>query len=66
VAVTPGQHHNRATHFVGMDFADPDVSTEAIAAGLAARVEKISELGGVRDMLERALAYAGPSFLRRQ
>jgi benzoylformate decarboxylase len=52
-----------ATHFVGMDFTDPDVDVAGIAAGLGARTEKISDLSAVTDVLHRALAYKGPSFL---
>jgi benzoylformate decarboxylase len=51
------------THFVGMDFTDPDVNVRGIAAALGARTEVIDELGAIGDVLGRALTYAGPSFL---
>jgi benzoylformate decarboxylase len=51
------------THFVGMDFTDPDVNVRGIAAALGARTEVIDELGAIGDVLGRALAHAGPSFL---
>lgn len=51
------------THFVGMDFSDPDVDMQKIAEGFGARVEKIEDIQTVGDVLARALAHAGPSFL---
>lgn len=51
------------THFVGMDFTDPNVEIEAIAKGLGARTEKIDDTGTIGDVLARALAHSGPSFL---
>lgn len=51
------------TRFVGMDFTDPDVDVQGIAAGLGARTEKIGSLGAVGDVLARALGHSGPSFL---
>jgi thiamine pyrophosphate-dependent acetolactate synthase large subunit-like protein len=51
------------THFVGMDFNDPDVDVQKIAAGLGARTQKIDSLGAIGDALTQALAYSGPSFL---
>ena len=51
------------THFVGMDFNDPDVDVRKIAEGLGARTHKIASLGMIGDALTEALAYAGPSFL---
>ena len=46
-----------------MDFADPDVNVEGIAAGLGARTGKIGTVGAIDDVLARARAHAGPSFL---
>lgn len=51
------------THFVGLDFSDPNVDLQKIAEGFGARVEKIDDLQAVGDILARALAHAGPSFL---
>jgi benzoylformate decarboxylase len=51
------------TRFVGMDFTDPNVDLHGIAAGLGARTEIISDLGTLGEVLTRALAHAGPSFL---
>ena len=34
-----------------------------IAAGFGARTEKIESLQTINDVLQRALAYKGPSFL---
>lgn len=51
------------THFVGMDFSDPNLDLKAIAEGFGARVEKIVNSENVPDVLSRALSYAGPSFL---
>jgi benzoylformate decarboxylase len=51
------------TRFVGMDFNDPDVDVQKIAAGLGARTQKIDSLGAIGDVLTKALGYSGPSFL---
>jgi len=51
------------TRFVGMDFTDPDVNMQSIAGALGARTEMIDNLGAIGDVLRRALAHAGPSFL---
>ncbi len=51
------------THFVGLDFNDPDVDLQRIAEGFGARSERISSLEAVGDVLARALAHRGPSFL---
>jgi benzoylformate decarboxylase len=51
------------TRFVGMDFTDPDVNMQGIAAALGARTETIDQPGAIGDILGRALAHAGPSFL---
>ena len=51
------------THFVGMDFSDPNVDVQRIAEGFGARTEKIENLQSVGDVLARALAHPGPSFL---
>jgi benzoylformate decarboxylase len=51
------------THFVGMDFTDPDLDMEGIARGFGARTDKIGSLKSVGDVLGRALVHPGPSFL---
>jgi len=51
------------TRFVGMDFDNPDLNMPGIAAGFGARVEKIDKLSQIADVLERALACRGPSFV---
>ena len=51
------------THFVGLDFSDPDVDMQKIAGGFGARVETIDAVESVGDVLARALAHQGPSFL---
>jgi benzoylformate decarboxylase len=51
------------THFVGMDFDNPSLNMQRIAEGFGARTERIDDLDGIGEVLERALAYAGPSFL---
>ncbi|HXZ17131.1 MAG TPA: hypothetical protein VEH77_14380, partial [Roseiarcus sp.] len=51
------------TRFVGMDFTDPNLDMQAIAAGLGARTEKVGDARSLGDLLGRALAYAGPTFL---
>lgn len=51
------------THFVGMDFSDPNVDMRRIAEGFGARTEKIENLQTIGGILERAMAHRGPSFL---
>lgn len=51
------------TRFVGMDFSDPNVDLQRVAEGFGARTERISSVGAVGDVLARALAHRGPSFL---
>jgi len=51
------------TRFVGMDFNDPDVDVQRIAAALGARTQRIENHGVIGDALTQALAYPGPSFL---
>jgi benzoylformate decarboxylase len=51
------------THFVGMDFNNPSLNMRGIAEGFGARTEKIKTLQSVGDVLERAHAHQGPSFL---
>jgi benzoylformate decarboxylase len=52
-----------ATHFVGMDFDDPNLDVQRIAEGFGARTEKIEDLQTVGEVLGRAVAHPGPSFL---
>ena len=52
-----------ATRFVGMDFDNPDLDMQRIAEGFGARTEKIESLDRIGEVLGRALAHAGPSFL---
>jgi len=51
------------THFVGMDFDNPSLDMKRIAEGFGARTEKIDDLGRIGEVLDRARAHAGPSFL---
>lgn len=51
------------THFVGLDFNDPNIDIEAIAEGFGARVETIGGADYVGDVLSRAFEHTGPSFL---
>ncbi len=51
------------THFVGMDFDQPNVEVSKIAEGFGARVEKIADSEAIGPVLSRALAHLGPSFL---
>ena len=51
------------TQFVGMDFDNPDVDMQRIAEGFGARAEKINNLQTIGEVLGRALAHSGPSFL---
>ncbi len=39
------------THFVGMDFDNPNLGVQGIAAGFGARVEKIDTLAAVGEAL---------------
>jgi len=51
------------THFVGLDFDDPEVDVLKIAEGLGARCGRIASLDSISDVLAQALAHAGPSFI---
>jgi benzoylformate decarboxylase len=51
------------TRFVGMDFTDPNLNMQSIAAAFGARTEKIDKLGTIAEVIERAMAHPGPSFL---
>jgi len=51
------------TRFVGLDFSDPNVDLQRIAEGFGARTERLSTFASVGDVLARALAHRGPSFL---
>jgi benzoylformate decarboxylase len=50
------------TRFVGMDFDNPNLDMQRIAAGFGARIEKIDELETIREVMDRAQAHLGPSF----
>jgi benzoylformate decarboxylase len=52
-----------ATNFVGLDFDNPPLDMQRIAGGFGPRTEKIEDLGSIDEVLGRALAHAGPSFL---
>ena len=51
------------TKFVGLDFDHPNLNMQGIAEGFGARVERITTLQGIDQILERAFAHRGPSFL---
>ena len=51
------------TRFVGMDFDNPGLDMQRIAEGFGARTEKIANLQTIGEVLGRALAHPGPSFL---
>ncbi len=51
------------TRFVGMDFDNPSLDMQRIAEGFGARTEKIENLQSIAEVLGRALAHRGPSFL---
>ena len=51
------------TQFVGLDFDHPNLDMQRIAEGFGARTEKIDNLHSIGDVLDRALAHKGPSFL---
>jgi benzoylformate decarboxylase len=51
------------TKFVGMDFDNPKLNMQGIAEGFGARVETIGALESIGDILQRAHAHHGPSFL---
>jgi len=51
------------TRFVGMDFDHPKLDMRRIAEGFGARFDKIENLESVGEVLRRALAHQGPSFL---
>ena len=51
------------TQFVGMDFNNPNLDMQRIAESFGARSEKIEGLQSIGEVLGRALAHPGPSFL---
>jgi benzoylformate decarboxylase len=51
------------TRFVGMDFDNPSLEMQAIAGGFGARTEKVESLQTIGEVLQRAQAHQGPSFL---
>jgi benzoylformate decarboxylase len=51
------------TSFVGMDFDNPNLDMQGIAAGFGARVEKIDKAGAIGGVLTRAQAHSGPTFI---
>jgi benzoylformate decarboxylase len=48
---------------IGMDFDNPNLDMQGIAAGFGARMEKIDKAGTIEEVLARAQAHRGPSFL---
>jgi benzoylformate decarboxylase len=52
-----------ATRFVGLEFDNPSLDLQRIAEGFGARTERIESLELIDEVLTRALAHAGPSFL---
>ena len=46
-----------------MDFDNPNLDMQGIAAGFGARIEKIDKLATIGEVLGRALSHVGPSFL---
>jgi benzoylformate decarboxylase len=52
-----------STPFVGMDFDNPHLDMQRIAEGFGARTDRIDNLETIGDVLGRALAHPGPSFL---
>jgi benzoylformate decarboxylase len=52
-----------STRFVGLDFDNPNLNMQGIAEGFGARTEKIENLQTIAEVLGRALAHPGPSFL---
>ena len=51
------------TNFVGMDFDNPKLDIQGIAEGFGAHTERIEYLQTIGEVLGRALAHSGPSFL---
>jgi benzoylformate decarboxylase len=51
------------TRFVGMDFNNPNLDMQGLAAGFGARVEKIDTIATIGETLARAASHRGPSFL---
>jgi benzoylformate decarboxylase len=51
------------TQFVGMDFDNPNLNMQGIAEGFGARTEKVKTLQSIGEVLQRAHAHRGPSFL---
>lgn len=52
-----------STQFVGMDFTNPNLELRSIAQGFGARTETIESMETIGEVLSRALAHPGPSFL---
>lgn len=46
-----------------MDFDNPNLDMQGIAAGFGARMEKIDKAGTIEEVLARAQAHRGPSFV---
>ena len=51
------------TQCVGMDFDDPNLDMEGIAAGFGAHLEAIGSPAAVGELLGRAMTHPGPSFI---
>jgi len=54
------------TRFVGMDFDNPNLDMQGIAAGFGARMEKIDKAGTIGEVLARAQAESNHEQLLRQ
>ena len=50
-------------HFIGMDFADPEVDFTALAKSLGMPAERITEPDALAPALQRAFATPGPKLL---
>ena len=51
------------THFVGLDFDNPNLDMQGLAVSFGARVEKIDKIATIGETLARATSHRGPSFL---
>jgi benzoylformate decarboxylase len=51
------------THFIGLDFNNPNLDLPAIAAGFGARIDHCNEVDNVQEVLDGALAHKGPTMI---